>query len=370
MRNLSIVPLLALSIAPAQSVEPEPRMNQIQILGSHNSYKQAIDPSLRTLLAESIGQKAEALDYSHVTLSEQLDLGIRSLEIDVVHDPQGGRYAAPRGVALVHERGKPAGPPYDPEKRMLRPGLKVLHIPDIDFRTTVYTLEQALRELRSWSEKHPAHAPIIVTMNAKDEGVNQPGYTRPLPFDAAAFDAWDAELRTTLGAVKLITPDQVRGKHKTLEQAVLAHDWPTLAQARGRFLFVLDETGAKRQAYIAGHPSLKGRAMFVNAEENTPEAAFRIVNDPVEDLSYIQHLVRSGYIVRTRADADTIEARKGDYSRWKAALASGAHVITTDYYKADPNFRTGYSVQLPGRTAARWNPLLLPATRPLSQIEP
>jgi hypothetical protein len=119
------------------------------------------------------------------------------------------------------------------------------------------------------------------------------------------------------------------------------------------------------ETYIEGHPSLKGRVMFVNANEGHAEAAIRIVNEPKADWPYIQYLVRAGYFVRTRADADTVEARKGDYTRWQAALNSGAQVISTDYYVPNPSFGTGYQVHL----NARWNILLLPPERPLPPIE-
>ena len=206
-------------------------------------------------------------------------------------------------------------------------------------------------------------------MNAKDDGIHEPGYVQLLSFDKSAFDAWDAEIVKGLGRKKLITPDDVRGRYPTLEAAVLAQDWPTLEKARGRFLFVLDETGPKMERYIEGHPSLQGRIMFVNAPEGRPEAAFRIVNEPVGDWSYIQFLVRSGYLVRTRADADTVEARKNDYSRWKAALISGAQLISTDYYRPDPALHTGYHIEFPEKQPGLWNPLLLPIARPLPPLE-
>jgi hypothetical protein len=344
-------------------------MNQVQVLGSHNSYKQAIDPSLRKVLQRSMGDRLKGLEYSHISLEEQLDHGLRSLELDVANDPRGGLYAKPRGLDLVREEGLPAGPPYDPNGAMAKPGFKILHVPDIDFRTHVYTLRDALAKLKQWSDRHPGHLPVIVTMNAKDQGVDKSGFTRPLPFDAVAFDAWDSELREGLTARKLIVPDDVRGDFPTLEAAVLSHAWPTLDKARGRFLFVLDERGEKLRDYVNGHPSLKGRVMFVNAEEGRPEAALRIVNEPAPNLAYIQYLVRAGYLVRTRADADTAEARAGDYSRWRAALISGAHVISTDYYRKDPDITTGYEVRLPGGAAGVWNTLLLPDSRPLPRLE-
>jgi hypothetical protein len=172
-----------------------------------------------------------------------------------------------------------------------------------------------------------------------------------------------------LSPEQLITPDDARADYATLEAAVLAHAWPTLRDSRGKFLFVLDEQGEKLEIYVQGHPSLRGRAMFVNAHEGRPEAAFRIVNDAIQDFRYIQHLVRSGYLVRTRADAETREARNGDYTRMEAAFASGAQFVSTDYYYPSP-FGTGYKVRLPGGGPGRWNPLLLPAERPLPPLEP
>lgn len=355
-------------IATAQSTD-QARMNQVQVLGTHNSYKRAIDPSLLTLLHKSFGERINGLEYSHPSFEKQLDMGLRSLEIDIVYDPQGGRYAHPKGLDMVKEKGLPAGEPYDPQGEMKKPGFKVVHVPDIDFRTNVYTFEAALRELKAWSDAHPRHLPIVITMNAKDSSIDKPGYVKLLPFDKNAFDAWDAEIRNVLPSDKLITPDEVRGSYATLEEAVQAQAWPEISKARGKFLFLLDETGEKLETYVSEHASLKGRVMFVNAKEGRPEAAFRIVNEAEKDWAYIQYLVRSGYMVRTRADADTQEARKGDYHRWQTALISGAQVISTDYPAPDPKLGTGYFVKLPGGKPGRWNTLLLPETRPLVDVE-
>jgi hypothetical protein len=344
-------------------------MNQVQVIGSHNSYKLPIEPALLQLLKKNDKRNDySTLEYSHAPLAEQLDLGLRNLEIDVVHDPEGGLYANPLGVRWLQQAGASAQA-YDPEGRMKKPGLKVLHVPDIDFRSHVYTFQEALQQLRTWSDAHPRHLTIVVTMNAKDGGADTPGAVRPLLFDAAAFDAWDAEIRAVLPPDKLLTPDDVRGKFQTLEAAVLAHAWPALGKSRGRFLFVLDESGPKLETYAAGHPSLKGRVMFVNAVEGRPEAAFRIVNDPITRFHYIRKLVSAGYLVRTRADAETREARQGDYTRMQAAFDSGAHYVTTDYYRPDPAFGTGYKVALPGGTPGRWNPLLPPPMKGLAAPE-
>jgi hypothetical protein len=333
------------------------KINQIQVIGSHNSYKEAIAPALMTILKKDNPKLARELDYSHVSLSEQLDLGLRKLEIDIFYDPEGGRYAKPYGIYSLKGMGLPTGPAYDPDGLMLQPGFKVLHVQDIDFRSNCITLKRGLAEIKAWSDAHSTHFPIVITMNTNDSVIDRPGFTHPLPFDGDAYDALDEAFLAVYPAHRIIKPDDIRGDYSTLEQAVLAHNWPGLGEARGKIMLVLDQAGPKLELYVQGHPSLKGRIMFVNAKEGRPEAAFRIVNDPIRDAAYIRQLVLKGYLVRTRADSGTEEARKGDTGRRQAAFASGAHFISTDYYKSDPRFGTGYSVELPGGGAARWNPL-------------
>src|SRR5215471_16391384 len=99
----SLFAIIAASLLLAQSPADRFRMNQIQVLGSHNSYKKAIDPELFKLLMKTNPQAYAALEYSHITFREQLDLGMRKLEIDVVYDPKGGMYAKPLGLHLAGE---------------------------------------------------------------------------------------------------------------------------------------------------------------------------------------------------------------------------------------------------------------------------
>jgi hypothetical protein len=51
------------------------RLNQIQVLGTHNSYHIAPEPQLLAAL----GANARDIDYSHRPLAEQLSRGIRKL---------------------------------------------------------------------------------------------------------------------------------------------------------------------------------------------------------------------------------------------------------------------------------------------------
>ncbi len=316
-------------------------LNELQVIGSHNSYKIEIEKPLWDYLYETDSATAISLDYGHISISEQLDLGLRNLEIDIFHDPVGGYYSNPQGIELVKSMGfDPAA--YDQEQKLSLPGLKVFHVQDIDFRSHHLLFIDCLREIQNWSINNPEHTPIFVLINAKDAVVNQ--LKVPLPFTKAALDSIDIEIKNVFSQEELITPDLVRGKHQTLEKAILTDGWPELKDVKGRFLFILDENEEKISRYCEDHPSLKERVLFVNSKEGNPEAAFRIINDPVKDYTYIKELTAKGYMVRTRADAGTKEARTNNYERFERAKESGANIISTDYYIPSNKFSSSFKV--------------------------
>jgi calcium-dependent phosphoinositide phospholipase C len=326
-------------------------INQVQMIGSHNSYKQAIDPILFKLLSRVDSATVSKFAYSHISLTEQLDLGLRGLEIDVYADAKGGKYMHPKGLDWA-----PGQQPYDTAGEMKEPGFKVFHIQDIDFRSNCPTFKGCLQELKRWSEAHRDHYPVFITMNAKDEDINKPGFTLPEKFTGAIFDQLDQAIVEGLGRERVITPDDIRGKYSSLEEAVRAGNWPTLKRSKGKFIFILDETGDKRAVYISGHPSLKGRLLFVNADPGMPEAAIVIRNNPKKDD--ITALVEKGYIVRTRADSDTYEARMNDQSVFESACNSGAQIISTDYYRKSRLFNSDYIVRFKDGVYFRKNPVV------------
>lgn len=339
--------LLACSFPVFAQTDDNLKINKTQVIGSHNSYKQAIDPALFEAFYQKDSVSASSLDYEHIPVTAQLDLGLRNLEIDVYPDEKGGKYANPKGLKMVAGQK-----PYDPQGKMKQPGFKVLHVPDIDFRSHYFTLIDCLRDLKAWSEAHPYHTPVYITLEVKGK-VADAGATEGII--ARDFDDLDKALLEHLGESYILTPDMVRGKYKSLESAVLHDNWPTLKEAKGKFVFVLDDSGSKRDMYIAGHPSLRGRMMFANALPGTPEAAFLIRNNA--KAAEIPDLVKKGYLIRTRADSDTREARKNDKTTFEAACKSGAQIITTDYYQKSARFESDYSVSFEDGTYFRKNPL-------------
>ena len=353
---LTLAAVLATAAAPAP--QRPLRMNDIQVVGSHNSYKKRIAPAVFTALQQRDPKLAAALDYDHLTLAQQLDRGVRQLEIDIFADPQGGRFAHPKGEAIARAAGEQTG--FD-EAAMMKPGFKVFHIPEVDYRSCG-TFKQCIGQIDAWSRAHPRHLPIMVTINAADRPINKPGVTDPLPLTAPLLDALDTEVRDVLTPNRIITPDDVRGNAPTLRDAVTSKGWPTLERARGKIYFVLDTPSDVSDRYRAGHPSLKGRPIFGWYDTDQPEAAVEIVGDPREDGAKIRQWVKQGFIVRTRSDADTKEARENDHARQQAAIDSGAQAISTDYYPGAPTrpWNRGFTVTLPGEAMERCNPVTQP----------
>jgi hypothetical protein len=264
---------------------------------------------------------------------------LRNLEIDIYADEKGGKYAHPKGLEWEAASNPPA---FDPEGEMNKPGFKVFHVQDLDFRSNCPTFAGCLKQLKAWSDAHKDHYPVYITMNAKDAEIKSPGFSIPEKFTAEVFDRLDKEILDNLGRKYLLLPDDIKGKYPTLETAVLAGHWPTMKEARGKFIFILDEKGEHRASYIQDHASLKGRVLFTDSPAGTPEAAFMIMNNPKDPK--IPEMVRKGYMVRTRADADTREARNNDKTGFVAACSSGAQIITTDYYYKSTFFVSDYSV--------------------------
>ena len=130
---LSMLSAASTLLAQAQELPIDSlKINQIQVLGTHNSYARPIDKELLALvsplathiysnLAKQMSKEQlerfkefhpntvsfeEMLNYNHPPLTEQLDSGMRSLELDVYYDPQGGKFLHPAGYRLLREKGK------------------------------------------------------------------------------------------------------------------------------------------------------------------------------------------------------------------------------------------------------------------------
>jgi hypothetical protein len=352
------------------------RLNQVQVIGSHNSYHRAPSAALDGLMVGVLNGNPEAIDgicpgdttgndcvqrlrYSHAPLDEQLgDLGLRQFELDVFHDPRGATFARPLG--WVFTAGfPPGGEAFDEALR--EPGFKVFHIQDLDFRSNCYLLLECLAIVRDWSLANSDHYPVLILIETKDTPLPEIdgfAFARPPIFGNKTFQDLDRDIRSVFEDGQLLTPDDVRGAYPTLRQAVLEAGWPTLADSRGKIIFALDNGPPHRSRYLSKFSGLEGAVMFTDSPIDADEAAFVKRNDPA--ASDIPDLVRAGFLVRTRADVETQEALYDDATRRDQAFASGAHYVSTDYRVPDPSL-SDYSVAFEGDRSIRCNPLLTDA---------
>jgi Phosphoinositide phospholipase C, Ca2+-dependent len=298
--------------ALARGAEPagieELRINQLQFIGTHNSYHVRNKPS-RSIVA---------WNYTHAPLDVQLNRGVRSVELDLQNH---------EGV------------------------FEVMHVPKLDEGSTCRRLSDALDTIRKWSDGHPQHLPLSILFELKKEGPTFDAHY--LKFDAAALERLDEMLQKAFPAERRISPDDVRGSARTLREAALRNGWPTLAASRGKIFFILHDNAQQRAFYEQGHPSLRGRAMFVRSDETRDDAAVMVLDEPRQ--SEIERLVKLGFFIRTRADADLHTDSRREPMRREAALASGAQIVSTDFPPGERQAGTGYIVQFPGAAPARVN---------------
>jgi Phosphoinositide phospholipase C, Ca2+-dependent len=339
------------------------RMNEIQVIGTHNSYHRELSKAERAA-HDAVYGGAPVYEgfraYSHASLPNQLSRqGVRGLELDLYPDPEGGLYANP----LLRQR-LAAGPLMDPD--WYRPGIKVLHTHDLDYNSTCLRLVSCLRLVRRWSRANADHVPLLVMLELKgtDPVAGPAGGVVVPPWNGAALAGLDTEIRSVFRPDELITPDDVRQPGLTLRRSVLRRGWPTLRRARGQVMFLMDnDPGAISAAYLRGRPDLEGRVLFTNARPGARDAAFVKRNEPTGAyLQRIRRLVRAGYIVRTRSDIPLATVTSGDRAQLRAALASGAQLVSTDFPEVGMSARydSNYVVALPEGGPARCNPVIRP----------
>lgn len=308
--------LLSLLLADPSIHAGQLRLNQIQVVGTHNSYHLRPNQSVFNL-AVAVQPDAKEWDYSRETLDQQLDHGVRNFELDM---------------------------------HLVGDVWHVMHVPVLDPQSTVRDFAAALTVVKAWSDKHPRHVPISFLMELKAEGTMlRRGIRVPEKKDVEQIDAI---ILQTFPRERVITPDDVRGTHKTLPEAIKANGWPTLSDAAGKVFFILHERGKNQELYVEGHPALEGRMMFVNAEPGEPVTATTVLDNPRD--RNIPSVAKEGYIIRTRADT---QGRRDDKGR-QLALEGGAHILSTDYPLGEIEETKAFF--LPGKQVARPNPVTAP----------
>lgn len=266
-------------------------LNRLRYIATHNSYHLKPDPVRLFFMGLVEPAEPAKLSYSHPSLPEQLAAGIRSFEWDI-------RLAQGRFI--------------------------LSHVPLVDNLGPHPDMELTLTQMALWSRKNPGHAPVIIILELKEDWmVLNPLLETFTPENLAALEALATE---TLGDL-LYTPDDFRGSFTTMAQARSDRGWPGASSLLGRFLFVVHTDERLDPLYSRGDAALAGRAFFTSSPSGAlrDDAVFIIHNDP--ERAVIAPLVASGYMVRTRADADL----RWSPSQRETALESGAQILSTDF---------------------------------------
>jgi hypothetical protein len=316
--------------APQGRPDPYPldsvlRLQDVQVLGTHNSYHLRPDrPILPT----------EPANYAHPPLNVQLARQhVRSLEIDVFDEP----------------------------------AIPVMHSIIDDEHSNCPRLAACLRTVAAWSKANPGHLPVTIFIETKAVPGSRSRTIRQLirlyaaghsltNWNGAGLARIDATVKRVFGPM-LLTPDEVRGGRATLRDAILHDGWPTLQETRGKVLVVLNSGRELGAIYRKGAPSLQHKSMFVVSEPRDPSAA--VISQDVPDEQEFVALVKEHFLVRTRSDAEGVEARADNVERATTAFTSGATIVATDYPVPDPSVGR-FTVHLPGNEAARCNPITAP----------
>ena len=99
-----------------------------------------------------------------------------------------------------------------------------------------------LTHLRRWSDLHPRHDVITVTIDLKSRTRD----TRQFP---RYFDMVIAEY---LGEERLFTPHELRASNPNLVAAAMRDGWPTLGELRGKFILCLSGEHEETKRWYAG----------------------------------------------------------------------------------------------------------------------
>jgi len=240
--------------------------HQIKQRGSHNSYHKLY-----------WGGILFPFRYSLLPLEEQLDRGIRHLELDVHHM---------NGEWLVY------------------------HLRYIDFSSHCNCLQECLSIFKEWSRQNPGHFPITLWI--------EPKYRMEWRQDCGTIkevQVLQETFREVLGENSIYTPKHLQGHHKNLKTAIETNGWPHAGQLTDKFILIMNVW--KENSHC------REMSELISFEESSPEkyradALFfirvpdltyhysAILERDIECVNEIGSLTQKGYIVRSFFDGDDL----------------------------------------------------------------
>lgn len=346
------------------------RLNEVQYIGTHNSYKLHPDALMMQALAAadqvqarpSTGEpmRAHALAYGHLPLETQLELGMRLFELDLqlsgsgpphdlqqIYAEQYGAKESPDGGVLP--------------SRFERDEVLVYHTSD-DFRSSCYRFADCLLVFRNWSRANPQHLPVVIYLEAKYEtqcrsaqaGKCLNGQQLEQPFDRQAWDRIERHVRSMIGEERVLRPGDLLVPDMNLRQSITAQGWPKIKALRGKFIFVIAAADYRAKDT---YREIENPLFFTFRPADHPDAGFVIEFDAFSPK--IEEIIEAGFIASTYADYRLKEARQNDTRKRNRLFSVGAQMISTDFPIRDPRF-SDYRVVFNGVEYVREAPRIDP----------
>ena len=300
------------------------KYNEVSFLGTHNSYQKECVPARQKLFQDASTVtfglvKSEKATFSADYLTDQLNLGIRSIELDVETVVADGK------ISFVCS-----------------------HAPVLDMPTHCYDFALALKEIKLWSDANPNHLPITIIIEPKKVFIPD----KNMRYFTCGYANELGEQAKAIFGDTLITPADMIGKHSSFKEMREADDWMTLSETRGHVMILLHDTTVTDK-YIEQDTSIKTQAMFPMLRYDSRDkdyASFLLINKAKDIQVQAAEVLGKKLVIRTRSD------NFGSYkeSDSQIALNSGAQIVSTDYPpKADMSkaqrvvtFNGGYTVSI------------------------
>ena len=299
------------------------KFNELSFIATHNSYQtESIDEMkklygyISELTFGLVGD--DPAYYSSETLTEQLNCGIRSFEIDIETFERDGEIS-----------------------------FTCMHSPYFEMGTSCYDFSLALKEIAMWSENNPDHLPITMIIEPKRVFV-------PLEdmkfFKMKYALALDDLLREGLGE-KLFTPADMLRDYESFGEMRRADDWCKVEKMLGKVVIILHDCGVTED-YIKLDPSIKSQAMFPMLRQGDLDrdcASVILCNNPVELNKMTENLKEKKILSRTRSDKFGGVTQK----KYDMAMSGCAQIISTDYPPKTTSGEDDYVVSFNGKTVRK-----------------
>lgn len=279
------------------------KFNEVAYIATHNSYQLQSVPSYRKVYRDletvTFGLiNGDAPLYNSDTLTQQFNLGIRSIELDIQTVKDGDN------VSFVCS-----------------------HSPLIDMTSSCYDFRLALEEVRMWSDANPRHLPITIIVEPKEIFLLDSGMKF---FNLNYANELDKLVKEVFGE-KLITPGEMMGEYSSLKEMREADGWMSLEDCAGRVAVYFHDTDGVTGKYIKQDETVKTQSMFPMLRYKDRDKSYSsvlIVNKTGDIEKYADELVyQKNLIVRTMVDS----YGSHDEEKRITALESGAQVLSTDY---------------------------------------